>query len=282
LQAGDVITVDGSTGDVFEGTIPGTTEVVPEALTLLAWARELGIPIGDAGDGTGSVAGAPDAAGAGIPDGSGSASGSRHVGPDDCLRAIAIKGFAPAQGVADATLSTLEVVQPIVDQLALDGSISTVAGSFRLTETGTARAAALLAAEQAAWGLDHANAALDAFLGLDHRMKDTVTAWQIRDPRAQLLNDHADADYDQVVLDQLAALHADAIAWLTPLESACPRLGTYGVRLGRALDNALRGDERFVASPRVDSYHGVWFELHEDLIQLAGRNRADEVAAGRA
>jgi pyruvate,orthophosphate dikinase len=45
---------------------------------------------------------------------------------------------------------------------------------------------------------------------------------------------------------------------------------------------ARGGDNRFVASPRVDSYHGIWFELHEDLILLAGRNRADEVAAGRA
>jgi len=42
------------------------------------------------------------------------------------------------------------------------------------------------------------------------------------------------------------------------------------------------GDGKYVASPRVDSYHGIWFELHEDLILLAGRNRADEVAAGRA
>ena len=47
LHAGDVITIDGSTGEVFEGTIPGTTEIVPEARTLLAWAEELGIPIGD-------------------------------------------------------------------------------------------------------------------------------------------------------------------------------------------------------------------------------------------
>ena len=37
-----------------------------------------------------------------------------------------------------------------------------------------------------------------------------------------------------------------------------------------------------MASPSVDSYHGVWFELHETLILLAGRNRADEAAAGRA
>jgi hypothetical protein len=25
----------------------------------------------------------------------------------------------------------------------------------------------------------------------------------------------------------------------------------------------------------VDSYHGAWFELHEELIRLAGRSRAD-------
>ena len=113
-------------------------------------------------------------------------------------------------------------------------------------------------------------------------MKDTVTAWQLRDVAAQVVNDHTDADYDRAVLDRLAALHADAAAWLTPLEAGCPRLGGYRLRLGRAAEAAQAGDGRFVASPRVDSYHGIWFELHEDLIQLAGRNRADEVAAGRA
>jgi pyruvate,orthophosphate dikinase len=54
------------------------------------------------------------------------------------------------------------------------------------------------------------------------------------------------------------------------------------VRLGHAIERAVGGDQRYVASPRVDSYHGAWFELHEDLIQLAGRSRVDEVAAGRA
>jgi len=54
------------------------------------------------------------------------------------------------------------------------------------------------------------------------------------------------------------------------------------LRLTAAIEHALAGDGRYVASPRVDSYHGVWFELHEDLIVLAGRTRADEAAAGRA
>jgi pyruvate,orthophosphate dikinase len=169
-----------------------------------------------------------------------------------------------------------------VDQLAVDGLVVTAAGAFKLTESGQARVAGLLEAERARWGIANAEAALDAFLDLDHRMKDIVTAWQLRDPAAQVLNDHSDPGYDRSVLERLDALHADAIAWITPLEPGVPRLATYAERLGRALAAALGGDHRFVASPRVDSYHGIWFELHEDLIQLAGRTRASEVAAGRA
>jgi pyruvate,orthophosphate dikinase len=144
------------------------------------------------------------------------------------------------------------------------------------------RAATLLADEQATWGIEAAVVALDAFLALDLRMKQTVTAWQLRDPDTQLINDHSDADYDRAVLDRLAALHADAVAWVTPLAVGCPRLGDYRIRLDRAAEAARSGDGRYVASPRVDSYHGIWFELHEDLIRLAGRRREDEVAAGRA
>ncbi len=268
LNAGDVITIDGGSGEVFEGAIAGTTEVVPEARTLLSWASELGIRIGD------------DAADA---DRVTARAASRKASPDDCLRAIAIKGFVPTQGVADAVLSTPDDVQPVVDQLVVEGLVGTAAGAYRLTDEGKVRAGALLAAEQGAWGAEQAVAALDGFLDLDHRMKETVTAWQLRDDaEEQVVNDHTDADYDRGILARLEALHADASAWLTPNEAGCPRLATYRLRLDRALEQARAGDQRYVASPRVDSYHGIWFELHEDLIQLAGRTREDEVAAGRA
>ena len=274
FRTGDVITIDGGTGEVFAGAIVGTTEIVPEAVTLLGWAKELGIEIADgaAGDDTASTAGAPESPPA----------GGQPVTPDDCLHAIAIKGFAQVGSVADVVLSTPADVQPILDRLVADGLAAPAAGAYRLTDAGTTRAGTLLAEEQAAWGIERAAEALDAFLALDRQMKETVTAWQLRDAAAGVVNDHADADYDRAVLDRLAALHADADAWLVPLESGCPRLGGYRVRLGRAAEAALTGDGRYVASPRVDSYHGIWFELHEDLIQLAGRNRADEVAAGRA
>jgi pyruvate,orthophosphate dikinase len=269
LHAGDVITIDGATGEVFDGAITGVAEIVPEARTLLAWAEELGIGIGDGVEVPPAKPSSPTV-------------GSRSVAPDDCLRAIALKGFAQLGALADAVLSTAEDVQPILDALVGDGLVAQAAGAYRLTEAGTTRTGLLLGREQETWGIDRALAALDAFLDLDGRIKDTVTAWQLRDPNAQILNDHSDAAYDRAVLDRLVALHGDAIAWLTPLEASCPRLAGYRVRLGRAAEAAQAGDGRFVASPRVDSYHGIWFELHEDLIQLAGRNRADEVAAGRA
>jgi pyruvate,orthophosphate dikinase len=268
LYAGEVITIDGDSGEVFEGTIPGTSEVVPEARILLAWAQELGTP----------AATVPSA----VAPANASATTGRPPSPDACLHAISIKGFAQPQGVADVVLSSPEVVQSILDRSVADGLVAPSAGAYRLTEAGKRRAAGLLAAEQAAWGIEAAVVALDAFVGLDHKIKEIVTAWQLRDADAQVVNDHSDTGYDGIVLDRLAALHADAEAWLAPLETPCPRLGDYRVRLGRAVEAALGGDGRYLASPRVDSYHGIWFELHEDLIQLAGRSRADEVAAGRA
>ena len=47
FTAGSDITIDGSTGDIFDGIVAGSARVAPEAETLLLWARELGVPIGD-------------------------------------------------------------------------------------------------------------------------------------------------------------------------------------------------------------------------------------------
>jgi pyruvate,orthophosphate dikinase len=270
LHESDVISIDGSTGEVFAGAVAGTTEPVPEARTLLAWAAELGIPI-EAGDE------APGGTGAGVA--------SRRATLDDVIRVVSIKGFATTANLADALGSAPDAVQPFLDQLVVDGLAATVAGAYRLTDPGSARAGELLARDRSGWGAEAAAAALDTFVALDHRMKDTVTAWQLL-PAAEgaepAINDHSDAAYDRSVLDRLANLHADAVAWLQSLEAPCPRLAGYRPRLDRALERAVAGDQKYVASPRVDSYHGVWFELHEDLIQLAGRTRAEEVEAGRA
>jgi hypothetical protein len=60
-----------------------------------------------------------------------------------------------------------------------------------------------------------------------------------------VINDHTDAAYDREVLERLAALHADAVAWLVPLEAQAALLDEYHARLDRAAEQAIAGDGRF-------------------------------------
>ncbi len=283
FRAGDTISIDGATGEIFAGAIAGARVVVPEVATLLAWAAELGIPIGDADAPAGAAPGAaaPGAAAtAGPPASSG---GAAPATADDVLRALIVKGYALPESLATALSSTAAEMAAALDCLVADGLAEKAAGSFRLTVGGKAAGRERIAADTERWGVANAAAALDAFVILDTRMKQTATAWQMREvDGTATFNDHADAAYDAKVLRDLDSLHADASAWLRPLVPHLPRLASYVERLDRAAAAARGGDGRFVASPRVDSYHGAWFELHEDLILLAGRSRADEVAAGRA
>jgi pyruvate, orthophosphate dikinase len=265
FEEGAVLSIDGATGEVFDGVAEGVATVVPEAKTLLAWARELGIAIGEAGhDGSSSTL---------APHG-------EAANADDALRALLVKGYAQPDQLGHALCVGPDVARSLLEALMADGRAESAAGACRLTDAGRAAAVALLADDRAAWGADVAVTALDAFLELDRRMKAIVTDWQMRG--SETVNDHADAAYDAEVLGRLAALHRDVDAWLAPLAARLPRLARYGTRLRAAAEAATAGNGRYVASPRVDSYHGAWFELHEDLILLAGRTRADEVAAGRA
>jgi pyruvate,orthophosphate dikinase len=202
---------------------------------------------------------------------------------DDVIRCLSIKGACSIEALADALLTTATVVRPLVEELASTGMVAAAPGSARLTLAGTAQAAALMEADGRRWGAGNALQALDAFLPLDKRIKATVTAWQVRDiDGQQALNDHTDPAYDTAVLADLEATHAEVSQWLNSVTDVSGRLSGYASRLDRAAAAVAAGDHRFVSSPRVDSYHSVWFELHEELIRLAGRTRPDEMASGRA
>jgi pyruvate,orthophosphate dikinase len=292
FDPGDVITVDGGTGEVFAGAVGGVRSMVPEATTLLAWAAELGIPI--AASGGASVAAASTAAAlapvaaalapvAGAEPSLPTPVATRTLTRDDVLRALGIKGFATVETLADALLSTADAVAPLIGELVAERLAENGAGALKLTADGKLAVTGLIAADTAGWGEDAAGEALDTFHGFDLRMKETVTAWQMREVAGDpAINDHTDAAYDAAVLDRLGALHADTIGWLGGITEHCGRFDDYRARLERALARARAGDQRYVASPRVDSYHGAWFELHEELIRLAGRRRSDEALAGRA
>jgi pyruvate,orthophosphate dikinase len=272
---GDTLTINGTTGEIFAGHVPGHAAVVPEAETLLAWAKEIGIDIGLPGPDL-HPARAPEQAPICRP-------GADEPVAEEVVRVLAIKEAASLPALASAVLSTPEQVRVLVQQLS-DAGVTKLAGDAALlTEAGKARGRQLMADDRQQWGVENAVAALDAFVRLDVQVKETVTAWQLRDADGQPVpNDHSDASYDASVLDRLTVLHGEVVDWLTPKVASLGRLGAYATRLGRALEEARQGDQRFVASARVDSYHSVWFELHEDLIRLSDRTREEEAAAGRA
>jgi hypothetical protein len=61
-----------------------------------------------------------------------------------------------------------------------------------------------------------------------------------------------------------------------------PGLAPYPARFARALTEIQAGDHVWFLRPIIDSYHTVWFELHEELIWLSGHTRHAEAVAGRA
>jgi hypothetical protein len=59
-------------------------------------------------------------------------------------------------------------------------------------------------------------------------------------------------------------------------------LAAYAAKLSAAQQKIRAGDTTWFTRPIVDSYHTVWFELHEELIGAAGLTREDEAKTGHA
>ena len=288
IGVGETISLDGASGAVYEGIIRVRERPAPEATKLLEWAHELAIEI-PAKDTSGVSSNAESSLG------EAEAEAEADVVSPDCargevvsveaiLRSLSIRGASTPEALGSALCATPAAIAASLEALESAGQV----GPGRplgvgLTEAGRQRAAQLFAADRQTLGVAAAVQALEAFEPLDQRLKLAVSDWQMRSIAGEVvLNDHRDAAWDAGVFGRLAEIRAEIGPWLTTLAKDLPRLLVYSQRLASALEAARSGDGRFVASPRVDSVHGIWFELHEDLIRLAERTRAAEVAAGRA
>lgn len=196
----------------------------------------------------------------------------------EVLQLIRVKGLTTAAAVQES-LGLAAAADRII-ALNAAGLLGELAGRIRLSPAGRERLADLIATERA--GLDDAalQNAYEAFCAVNGDLKAVITAWQMRD--AKTPNDHGDAAYDTRVLERLRAVDAVSLPVLAALVAQVPRLARYRARFETALARIAAGDTTYVARPIIDSYHTVWFELHEDLLALTGRSRAEEAAAGRA
>ena len=119
-------------------------------------------------------------------------------------------------------------------------------------------------------------AGYEEFERLNSTLKQLITEWQTIDVRGQRVpNDHSNKDYDDKIIDRLGDLHERAELALDRLASALPRFSIYRDKLGAALEKAEDGEIAWVSDAKIESYHTLWFELHEDLLRLMRREREE-------
>lgn len=163
-----------------------------------------------------------------------------------------------------------------VDGLVKAGLLAEVR-TLRLTDQGRARLRELLAAERADADVDVANRIYAEFEGLNGHFKTVVSQWQIAKstPGDEVPVREDDADRDAAVVAEVSRVHDAVVPIIVAASGQIPRLGAYVDRLGAALRRAADGDLAWLSRPTIDSYHTLWFALHEELIGLAGRTRGD-------
>lgn len=149
-----------------------------------------------------------------------------------------------------------------------------VFGGWGITERGRAQDDEWLAVE-----LDFAGArrtvseCYEAFMPLNTELLAACHDWQLRRiGHADIPNDHRDPEYDAGVIDRLHRVDRSAQSLLMTLADTLSRFGTYQRRLTAALERVMAGDHSYFTD-QVDSYHTIWFQLHEDLLTTLGMGR---------
>jgi hypothetical protein len=113
--------------------------------------------------------------------------------------------------------------------------------------------------------------AFDRFVILNAELLQLCSDWQVK--REGTPNDHRDVAYDWSVIERLISLDGRAGAVARQAGAAVARLASYRSRLRAARTLVEEGQHEWFTSPRIDSYHTVWMQWHEDLLLTLGLER---------
>jgi hypothetical protein len=193
------------------------------------------------------------------------------------LHGVRLKGFsepaaiAAAVGLDEVTVSE-HLAKLQIDELVLrrDGRLS----GWTLTQAGRVEQQRLATADLAASGaLEAIRAAYERFLAMNADFKVLCTDWQVRDGE---IYDHADAAYNAGIVARLRAMHEGLVELLRDLTGRVDRYAPYEPRFTAAVERFEAGELDLLTKPLIDSYHTIWFELHEDLLTGLGIDRSQE------
>lgn len=154
------------------------------------------------------------------------------------------------------------------DELSAGGLIFVTPAGCMLTDEGQQRHAELLDSHRTTVDLDAVGALYQRFLAVNQSAKTKCADWQ------RLADDDEDGRF--MIASDLQDILERVSATLTRTATHLPRFGGYPARLQIALDRVFEGQNEFLTSPRVASFHNVWMECHEDYLLTLGISREEE------
>jgi hypothetical protein len=202
------------------------------------------------------------------------------------LQAIRVRGNATTADLSDATRLDADDVAERVEAFEREGWVRFRAGAmggWALTGDGRAEGERRAAAELDEAGVRPAvEDGYRQFRALNPSLLQVCTDWQLRsdtgDPAQAAANDHQDSAYDAAVIARLADIDDAVQPICRQLAGALDRFAGYAERFGRALARVRDGENDWFTRPTIDSYHTVWFELHENLLATLGIERGKETS----
>ncbi|WP_068268784.1 hypothetical protein [Aldersonia kunmingensis] len=194
------------------------------------------------------------------------------------VHTLTLRQLGSAEQLADINALPVADVEEALEKAAANGAVVNARGNFMISPDGRkfledvyTRAFDPIRSNPAI------TAAMDAFeTGVNKQVLALTTDWQtIEVDGARVSNDHADADYDAKIVEKLGRVHEKTQKVLRPLAEEDQLVDRFLDRIGAALVRAEGGDTDYVSGVRVDSVHTVWFQMHEHILRLTGRERPE-------
>jgi hypothetical protein len=205
------------------------------------------------------------------------------------VHVLRVRGFVDTPLVAEVAGMSVDEATSVLTALEAAGHARHREGrmsGWMLTSDGRAHGEVLLAEELAGLGCRaEVEGAYSRFLEGNQGFLGLCTDWQLRPDPGDLsgepvMNDHADPAYDEAVIGRLAETDSAIQPVCAALAALLERFGGYGERFATALARVTGGDLDWFTKPMIESYHTVWFELHENLLATLGIQRSKEHASG--
>ncbi|MGR8950290.1 MAG: hypothetical protein ACU84Q_19775 [Gammaproteobacteria bacterium] len=191
------------------------------------------------------------------------------------MHGVAIKKHGTAAAIAGIIDRPVELVNAVIESAVAGDRIIDADGKYMLSPAGHM----IVASEYSRFCGDLREdqgfvQAYEQFELINAELKQLITDWQTMEVGGKRVNnDHSDKDYDAEIIDRLGDLHERFEPILNRMVSTLARMKVYREKLELALENAEDGKIEWVSAADIESYHTVWFEMHEDLLRVLGRVR---------